>query len=116
MTQAMGIGKGHSRLRAGLAWLVAVALILAPVIVALSHGPAAAPAAEEVASHGHSHDFEADSPFPGHDAADHEHQQEVLADPNDDPRLVQTEGAMPMVPALRPGTIRDGPRRPPRSA
>jgi hypothetical protein len=45
--------------------VISFTLVIAPMLVALSHGPAAALAAEEIASHGHSHAIADDGVFPG---------------------------------------------------
>lgn len=56
-------------------WIMAVTLLcfaLAPVVVAATHGPAAAAEAAAVLAHGHSHGYADQSG--GHDTTDHEHQ------------------------------------------
>ncbi|MCG8558419.1 MAG: hypothetical protein MI824_01355 [Hyphomicrobiales bacterium] len=103
-------------------WMVAlavtVALLIAPIVVILTHGPAAhafgADTASQIATHGHAHGDVGDGPFGGHDATDHEHHLQAL--------LVQPgEAWRPMASGARHGAIasfrglpRDRPKRPPR--
>lgn len=105
--------------RRALAFAVMFALILAPVIIAATHGPGlptnSALSAENIL-HGHSHDV----PKPGqsgiaHDATDHEHQTQ----------LILTQGSDAVIPfgALRLGMSEvlasslppSGLRRPPKT-
>jgi hypothetical protein len=93
---------------------MALSLAAAPAIEAIKHGPGAMVAEADHrahrAAHGHSHDM----PSGHHDSGDHDHvSAAVLASPG------ATFHAPPMR-TLRPdgtvadGTIREGPRRPPR--
>lgn len=96
------------------------ALIMAPIIVILTHGPAAHATAvdgtDEGAAHGHGHDHgdTGAGPLNGHDASDHEHQLHAL--------VGKPLGFLqPMADAKRcaaslpvRGLTRDGPERPPR--
>lgn len=110
--QAIGGWPGRA-----LSALLALALLLAPAVVAATHGPgatleAAATLAQDLA-HGHSHDMGESG---SHDAADHEHPMQA----------VLTGGALLAVARRRPssrpepqlgrGRAREGPRRPPRAA
>ncbi len=108
------------------------AFIVAPLVVILTHGPAAHAAAAsmaaemaaemagEIAAHGHAHD-EAGHDHPGgslggHNPADHDHQLHAL--------LCQATGAAKPFPDKAPCAFGDvfrhltpdGPRRPPRPA
>ena len=104
------------------------ALVVTPLIVILTHGPAAhqvaasttADIAGGIAAHGHAHGEDDDGahnwPFAGHNAADHDHQLQAL--------VCQSAGAADARPdkarcafddAFRHLTP-DGPRRPPRGA
>lgn len=108
-----------SALRRAAALAVICALILAPVIIAATHGPglpADGALAAEHMLHGHSHD----EPEPGrsgvaHDATDHEHQTQVV--------LTQGSGSVFQFSGLRLGMSdvsagslsSSGPRRPPKA-
>lgn len=96
------------------AWFAVLALFLAPIIVNLTHSPAAAMDAEVGVWHGHSHGDADDGIFAGHDATDHEHQvTALLGRPGN--LQVSTDGAYDLARAEFPsGAIREGPRRPPR--
>jgi hypothetical protein len=93
---------------------MALSLAAAPAIEAVKHGPGAMVAEADHlayhAAHGHSHDM----PSGHHDSGDHDHvSAAVLASPG-------TTFHAPPMRTLRPdakvadGTIREGPRRPPR--
>lgn len=97
-------------------WIMVMTLLcfaLAPIIVAATHGPAAAAEAAEILAHGHSHGYADQSG--GHDATDHEHQLSALLPPRADPaplpnrdlQLIEDRAAGPNIP--------DGLRRPPRA-
>lgn len=104
-----------ARIRALCACLVvALSLAVAPAVEALEHGPGVIVAEADHRAfhpeHGHSHEM----PLGHHDSTDHDHVSVALLDA---PGL----GAHPAPrKTLRPeslavdGTIRDGPRRPPR--
>ena len=102
--------------------MTVLALVVAPIVVILTHGPAAhavaASMAEDIAAHGHAHDEAGhDSPdgsFEGHNPADHDHQLHAL--------VCQTAGALKPRPdkaqcassdVFRHLTLEE-PRRPPR--
>ena len=106
-------------MRRASAFAVVCALILAPVIIAATHGPGS-PAdiglSAEALSHGHSHD----APEPGqssvaHDATDHEHQTQMV--------LPQSSDSVFQFSAMRLGTsgltangvLASGLRRPPKT-
>jgi hypothetical protein len=65
-------------MRALWATLVLLALMLAPVVVTVSHGPGAQAAALAATDHGHVHGIDAEGDAAqhsrAHDATDHEHQ------------------------------------------
>ena len=95
-TQRMGKKPFHRRTRYAarslIALTTALALIVAPLVVILTHGPAAqataAPITAEITAHGHDHDHghTHDDPerdgqgglFGGHSPADHDHQLTAL--------------------------------------
>ena len=106
-------------MRRASALAVVCALILAPVIIAATHGPGS-PAdiglSAEALSHRHSHDI----PDPGqssvaHDATDHEHQTQMV--------LPQSSDSVFQFSAMRLGTsdltangvLASGLRRPPKT-
>lgn len=105
-----------ARIRALCAFLiVSLSLAVAPAIEAIKHGPGAMAAEADHrayhAEHGHEHDI---AGADHHDSSDHDHVGAAL--------LASPAAEVPPPPArtLRPdtlaadGTIRDGPRRPPR--
>ena len=106
-----------------VALTTALALFIAPLVVILTHGPAAHAAAAamdtEVAPHGHAHgDREGgigDDPFAGHDATDHEHQLQALAVQSAETVRPTANGARHGAVTSFQGLPRDGPKRPPRS-
>ena len=76
--------------RSLIALTTAFALMVAPLVVILTHGPAAQATAAasitaEIAAHGHTHDDAGrdshDGPFGGHNPADHDHQLQALICP-----------------------------------
>jgi hypothetical protein len=95
--------------------IMALSLAVAPAVEALKHGPGAMAAEADHrayhAEHGHVHDIAGSD---HHDSSDHDHVGAAL--------LAAPGAEVPPPPArtLRPassaadGTIRDGPRRPPR--
>ena len=114
--------------RAMIALATVLALVIAPLVVILTHGPAAhyvvtsmsAEMAEDIDAHGHAHgdtghDHEGGS-FGGHNPADHDHQLHALA--------CHAASASSPRPDKAHCTLRDvfrhltpeGPRRPPRHA
>ena len=106
-----------------IALTTVVALFIAPIVVILTHGPAAHAAAAamdtEVATHGHAHgDREGGiggDPFAGHDATDHEHQLQALAVQPGESVCPTANGARHGAVTSFQGLPRDGPKRPPRS-
>ena len=111
-----------------IALTTAFALIVAPFIVILTHGPAAQAAAlsttTEVAAHGHDHsrghthdDAERGvhgEPFGGHDPADHEHPLHALiGQPASTPAPVPDKSRCAFSDVLR-NLMPEGLRRPPR--
>ena len=113
-----------------IALTTAFALIVAPLIVILTHGPAAyadeasmiAQIAEEIAAHGHSHGHIHDNPeygydgglFAGHNPADHEHNHYALVcQEADTPRPHPDRKRFALNSAFHDMTL-DGPMRPPR--
>lgn len=94
--------------------VMALSLAAAPAIEAVKHGPAAhAAEADHRAFHaenGHSHDM----PNDHHDSGDHDHvSAAVLASPGAEAHTSPARNLRPDAMAAV-GTIRDGPRRPPR--
>ena len=98
------------------------ALIIAPLVVILTHGPAAHEVvgmAGEIAAHGHAHSEPGhdspSGPLGGHNAADHDHQLQAL--------ICQSASAQHPFPDKVHGELAeafrhltpDGPERPPRS-
>lgn len=110
-----------------IALATVVALLAAPVVVILSHGPAAHAAAVEMtaatAVHGHTHGKIGGGPgsdvggglFGGHDATDHEHQLQSLADQPGQAEWPSASGAPRTAITAFQGLARDGPKRPPRT-
>ena len=120
------------------------ALLIAPIVVILTHGPAAhavnGDTIADFATHSHGHgtyhdhgthhdhgglegeidgqdlgDVPAGGPFAGHDATDHDHQLQALICPSVGPwELVAGKAPSEMTAAFR-GRTQDGPRRPPRA-
>lgn len=93
---------------------MALSLAAAPAIEAVKHGPAAhAAEADHRAFHaenGHSHDM----PSGHHDSSDHDHvSAAVLSAPGADVHIAPARSLRPDTMAAV-GTIREGPRRPPR--
>lgn len=104
----------HGALARLMTMVTVLALALAPAIVKATHGLAGAAQAAEVAAHGHSHDG-GGTPWQGHDATDHEHQQNaVLSD-----RTQMHDGPAGRLRVLTAfaadGWPDDRPRRPPRA-
>ena len=103
------------RLRALCACLImALSLASAPAILAVKHGPGALAAEADHrayhAEHGHTHDM----PHGHHDSTDHDHfGAAVLAEPGTALHPPPDRTRRPDAIATS-GTIRDGPRRPPR--
>ncbi len=100
--------------RSRFVWLTILALLLAPVIVNLTHLPVAITTADDLAAHGHSHGDADEGLVASHDATDHEHQlQGLIHRAGDNAAFRETAGSPSKVP-MRSGAIREGPRRPPR--
>lgn len=107
-------------MRQAAAMLMLCALILAPVIISVTHGPDPIVEAMQVdavtAAHDHSHDWD-ESGKPGqHDATDHEHSLSVVLSRGEpsvfELRLADWVGAS----RLSAGMSGDSPRRPPRDS
>lgn len=96
------------------AGLIVLALVVAPIIVQLTHGPATAMAVEETVWHGHSHPELDDGGTGAHDAADHEHHVTWLLDETGSLAMVDGVKRRPVGADALLGVIREGPRRPPR--
>ena len=106
-------------MRRASAFAVVCALILAPVIIAATHGPGlpmdGALKAEHLL-HGHSHD----EPEPGqsgvaHDATDHEHQTQMVL-PQSSDSVFQFSALRLGMPEVSAGSLPlSGLRRPPRT-
>ncbi|MFN4156662.1 MAG: hypothetical protein ACK4HF_18625 [Paracoccaceae bacterium] len=106
-------------MRRASAFAVVCALILAPVIIAVTHGPGVmtdgAMSAEHLL-HGHSHD----APEPGqsglaHDATDHEHQTQVVLTPSSSPVFKFGELRLGMSEVSAGSLPPSGLRRPPKA-
>lgn len=104
----------HGTMARLMTMLLVLALALAPAIIVATHGPAAAAAAEEIATHGHSHGDDG-SLFQGHDATDHEHQSIALLAGKHDGDHAFKDRARNMINIAADGWPQDLPRRPPRS-
>ncbi|OYU19839.1 MAG: hypothetical protein CFE34_03420 [Rhodobacteraceae bacterium PARR1] len=114
--QTQGRSAGWGRLWALCAALVmALSLASAPGIEAVKHGPAAILAeADHRAYHaeqGHGHDMRSGH----HDSGDHDHVSAAVLVPTG-AEVIQSPPAVRLLPdgMVADGTIRDGPRRPPR--
>lgn len=101
-------------LRAVLLLVALAALVLSPLVIAMTHGPAKVAEMSETLAHGHSHAEPGPGMFDGHDAADHEHQfQGLFPDwEHGVASLSETRGKLDDFDLN--GLTRDGPRRPPR--
>lgn len=94
------------------------ALILAPVIIAVTHGPGIltdGAASMELLLHGHSHDApEPEQSGIPHDAADHEHQTQVVLPENSDSLVLFSDLQLGMAEisaaSLPPAELRRPPR------
>ena len=126
-------GRVWREARRMLALTTILALLIAPIVVILTHGPTAHAVAAEMttgaAAHGHDHGHGelvgelkgerggtlAAGLFSGHDATDHEHPLQAL--------VCQPVGTQPVLASKAPreiaapfrGRTLDGPRRPPRT-
>lgn len=105
------------------------ALIVAPLIVILTHGPAAHASAlsitTEIAAHGHEHNSHGhthddtghdghDGQFGGHNPADHDHQlQALICPPANTPAPLPDKSKCVLSDVLR-NIMPEGPLRPPR--
>jgi hypothetical protein len=102
-------------LRLLCACLALYAFVMAPVLVILTHPPTDPEFAEAAhvhvhwAWHDHGHEYSAE-----HDASDHEQQVRSLSVPAGAMRAAEQGGVAPSDQFAPPGTIREGPRRPPR--
>ncbi len=93
--------------------LMVLALVLAPVIIVATHGPAAAAAAEEIAAHGHSHSDDGGL-FQSHDATDHDHQSAAVLVGKDESDTAFGDRTRVLITVAADGWPQDLPRRPPR--
>ena len=133
-TQRMGKKPFHRRTRYAarslIALTTALALIVAPLVVILTHGPAAHAAAAsittEVAAHGHDHshghthdDTERGvhgEPFGGHNPADHDHSLlALICQPSSTSAPLPDKSRCAFNDVLR-NLMPEGLMRPPRSA
>ncbi|MDQ1902756.1 hypothetical protein RAH32_20245 [Paracoccus sp. WLY502] len=105
--------RNHGAMARLMKVLMVLALVLAPVIIITTHGPAAIAAAEEIAAHGHSHDDDG-GVLRGHDATDHEHQNIAVLVGKNESEIVFGDGARMLVTVTAEGWPPDLPRRPPR--
>ena len=105
---------GWRRIRALCATLiVAFSLAAAPAALAMKHGPGALAAeADHRAIHaGHEHEMPKSDP---HDSSDHEHVSAALLAAQEADWHPAPERSLRPDTMIADGTIRDGPRRPPR--
>ncbi|MGR3570541.1 hypothetical protein [Brevirhabdus sp.] len=113
MTTTSGSSTRSVARRLGV-WLSVLALVLAPMIVHLTHGPSAAMVAEVSTWHGHVHGDISGGLFVDHDPADHEHVVTGLVAQPGAASRVRLVTQPPVRTRAQAGIIRDGPRRPPR--
>ena len=104
-----------ARIRAHCACLiVALLLAVAPAIEAVKHGPGTMAAEADHrafhAEHGHSHEM----PHGHHDSTDHDHVGAALLDSHGQEVHPAPQRTLRPDILVADGTIRDGPRRPPR--
>lgn len=99
--------------------IASFALVLAPLALASSHGPAAfaeavvSAAADQDQDHAHAHDGDQpDAPY--HDASDHDHSVAVILSGRGTWQLLAIEGNGPGTPFVWMPQRPEGPRRPPR--
>lgn len=107
--------KGLSPRRAAVVTSVIMALVLAQLIVGMTHAPGCSADNSVVTHHGHSHGDEPGDFIPGHDAADHEHQLNALIIPVGEVNVKVDSRVSGFADRDGIGHIRAGPRRPPRS-
>jgi len=103
-----------------------LAVLFAPVGVALTHGPSthglSVPTSLSIQDHGHGHDHAAapakadavQGASPIHDATDHEHQLVAMLAGGDALYLAAFSGSSPSCSQSAAGNQAEGPRRPPR--
>lgn len=93
-----------------------LALVLAPVLIALSHGPGAVHVAQQIVladqTHGHTH---AEDDAGQHDATDHEHQVTAILTPPGKSVFDRHPVRLLQEATVTDGRNREGPRRPPRA-
>ena len=104
-----------------------IALLLAPLVVSLTHSPvigeaagiAAVDTADEIAAHGHAHDETSgdskNAPIGGHDATDHEHQLQALVSQSASAQQLFSKGKQGVLVDTLRQLNPDGPKRPPRT-
>jgi hypothetical protein len=91
------------------------ALAFAPLVSALTHGPGQiAMAADHAAWHAEQGDHWHATDHGHHDAGDHDHNPTVILPAGGEVQQAQTTEVWTAQGNLLSGTIRDGPRRPPR--
>ena len=105
--------RNHGTMARLMKALMVLALVLAPVIIVTTHGPAAMAAAEELAAHGHSHDDDGGL-LRGHDATNHEHQNIAVLVGKDEGDTAFGDRTRVLVTVAADGWPPDLPRRPPR--
>lgn len=105
-------------MRRGFALLLLCTLVLAPFIIAATHGPGLPMDDAQVAEqllHGHSHDEPEPGKFGGaHDATDHEHQTNVILPQTSDSEFAFGVLRLGMSDVSAGSLMPSGPRRPPR--
>lgn len=103
-----------------LAVALLCALILAPVVLSVTHGPGAVASAMQAeaakVAHGHSHDWDGPGKSGQHDATDHEHNFAVVLPSWGNEVFGLSSVAKADGPRWHAELSRDGPRRPPRSS
>ncbi len=101
-------------MRALCLWLSIYAIVLAPILVDLTHAVPSAMAVDEITFHGQSHGDEANGYFPSHDATDHEHQIYRYLPQSGGVGEPGKEKLTLIRYSTLSGAISEGPRRPPR--
>lgn len=106
-------------IRRASAFAVVCAMIVAPVIIAATHGPGlpvdGALSAEHL-MHGHSHDeHEPGQSDVAHDATDHEHQTQVVLAQSSDSVFEFSSLRLGMSEVAAGSLLPSGPRRPPKA-
>lgn len=110
MSSARHIPKARQRLTHLVA---ALALMLSPALVMLTHAPNMGALTVTTTDHAHHHGPATSAP--DHNAADHEHQLTAIDVEQAPSDVVRMSRLAPTGTVTRSGIIRDGPRRPPRT-